>query len=118
MADKPMIDLLTEEYDNSVQTVTFMGRDICVRPMVHGEFRKIAALYPDNTATQQAEAIIRMCKYPDGKPVFTKEDRAKLCTSIRMERIGQLLAIIYGRTVEEQVKNSGAGDPEPTSALH
>lgn len=116
--EKRMIDLLVEEYEESVQTVTFMGREIRVRPMVHGEFRKIAALYPDNQATQQAEAIVRMCKYPDGAAVFTRDDRAKLTTAVRMERFGQLLAVIYGRTVEEQEKNSEADDQPNTNDLH
>lgn len=115
--DKRMIDLLAEEYEASVQTVNFMGREIRVRPMVHGEYRKIAAMY-DSPATQQAEAIVRMCKYPDGTPVFTKEDRGKLIGGVRMERLSSLLTIIYGQTVETQAKNSEAGDPENTTALH
>lgn len=115
---KRMIDLLAEEYEASVQTITFMGREIRVRPMVHGEFRKIAALYEGSTATQQAEAIVRMCRYPDGTPVFTKEDRDRLIGAVRMERFTKLLGIIYGGSVETQAKNSEAGDPETTTALH
>jgi len=117
-AEKRMIDLLVDEYEASIKTVTFMGREIRVRPMVGAEFRKIAALYPDDTAKQQAEAIVRLCKYPDGSAVFTKDDRAKLMTSIRMERLGELIAVIYGRTVEEHAGNSGADGPETASAMH
>ncbi len=117
-AEKRMIDLLADEYEQGVQTITFMGREIRVRPMVYGEYRTIAALFPDNTAKQQAEAVIRMCRYPDGSPVFTRDDRATLSNATRMERIGQLIAIIYGRTTEEAVKNSEAGDPQTTSAMH
>lgn len=114
--DKPMIDLLAEEYDASVETVTLMGRAVRVRPMVFGELRKLAALYPDNTATQQAEAIIRMTRYPDGSPVFTKDDRDRLIGGVRMERFTALLAVIYGPGVETQAKNSEAGDPETITA--
>ena len=117
-AETRMIDLLAAEYEQGVQTITFMGREIRVRPMVYGEYRTIAALFPDNTAKQQAEAIVRMCRYPDGTPVFTRDDRAALTNATRMERVGQLIAIIYGRTVEESVKKSETGDPETTSALH
>ena len=114
--DRSMIDLLVDEYESSVQTITFMGRAICVRPMVFGELRKLSALYPDNTITQQAEAIIRRCKYPDNSPVFTKDDRDKLIGGVRMERFTALLAIIYGSGVETQAKNSAAGVPENTIA--
>lgn len=116
--EKRMIDLLAEEYDDSVQTVVLMGREIRVRPMVSGEYRTIAAMFPDNTAKQQAEAIIRMCRYPDGTAVFTRDDRAKLTNGVGMQRFSQLLAGIYGRLIEEQVKKSETDDPENTSALH
>lgn len=119
MADeKRMIDLLVDEYEGSVQTITMFGREIRVRPMVTAEYRKIAALYPDDTAKQQAEAIVRMCKDKNGASIFSREDRAKLMTSVRMERFGALLAVIYGRSLDEQVKNSEADGPETTSALH
>lgn len=119
MADeKPMIDLLVEEYEAGIETVKFHGREIRVAPMNQTHLKVIMKMYPDNTAKQQAAAIVRHCKYPDGRPVFTKDDQEKLSNSTRLHRLGPILAIIYGAGVEEQVKNSEADDPETTSALH
>lgn len=105
MSDKPLIDLLEEDFAARRTEVEVLGRKVWVAPLTVGEQMRINALHPDDNALRMAEIIVSKCVDAEGKPVFGKEDKQRLKRAVAGDRLGPIVAAITGPPAETQAKN-------------
>lgn len=103
--EKPLIDLLEEDYASRKREIEVMGRKVYVTPLTVAENIRINALHPDDNALRMAEMVVTKCMDAEGKPVFTKEDKSRLKRAVAGDRFSPIVAAITGPPIETLAKN-------------
>ena len=109
-----LIEKLKDDFASRRRKVEVLGEEVWVTPMTVGENTVIGALYPDDSAARMVETLVRKCRDAEGKPIFTKDDKAALRTLVAGDRLGPLFAAIHGPSTEALEKKSETDDPPNT----
>lgn len=109
MSEPSLADLLKARYAERRKEVQIFGRTVFVTPATMGEQTTIATMYPNDRAGFTAEMMLRKCLDAEGKPVFTKDDKAILKNGCAGDDLSPLLAALFGNSEAVQENSEADG---------